>query len=133
MKAYDMVLITHTGKEETLYVTKFMPLNNPLLWRKTLDTGVKVIMAHCDSLGSNPDPDGQSLVKNYKLFLRLMEEPRYEGLLYGDIAAVIEINRIGVSLATMLKRTDLHSRIVYGSDYPSRPSTPLFPRSCLLN
>ena len=134
MQAYGMVLITHTGKEETLYVTKFMPLNNPLLWRRPLEMGLKVIMAHCAGLGSNPDTDAPSrkLVKNYKLFLRLMEEPRYEGRLFGDIAAVTEINRVGISLATLLRRTDLHGHLVYGSDYPLPAINAVIPTELLV-
>lgn len=119
MKEHDMVLLTHTGKEENVPVTKFQPLNNPLLFRKPLDMGVKVLMAHCASKGSDPDLDNnKKQVKSYKLFLRLMEEPQYEGLLFGDISALTQVNRMGEPLKAVLERTELHHRLVHGSDYP---------------
>lgn len=119
MKERDMVLLTHAGKEENVPVLKFQPLNNPLLFRKPLDIGVKVIMAHCASSGSNKDAENHNKrEKNYKLFLRLMEEPRYEKILFADISALTQVNRMGKPLEIMLERTDLHHRLIYGSDYP---------------
>ena len=51
---------------------------------------MKVIVCHCASSGDGVDtdvgPDGPR-VPNVDLFLRLMDDPRYEGLLYGDISA----------------------------------------------
>ena len=119
MKENGMVLLTHVGKEDNVPVTKFQHLNNPLLFRKPLEIGVKVIMAHCASAGTNADldNDGQP-VDNYKLFFRLMDDPRYKGLLFGDISALTQVNRMGKPLATALARTDLHPRLIHGSDYP---------------
>ena len=57
-------------------------------------------------------------VPNFDLFLRLMSEKRYEGLLFADISAMTQYNRIGRPLTTILKREDLHERLVNGSDYP---------------
>jgi len=57
-------------------------------------------------------------VPNFDLFLRLMSEKRYEGLLFADISAMTQYNRIGGPLTTMLQREDLHDRLVNGSDYP---------------
>ena len=47
-----------------------------------------------------------------------MDEPKYAGLLFGEISAMLQFNRMPVPLATLLKRQDLHSRLVNGSDYP---------------
>ena len=47
-----------------------------------------------------------------------MSEQRYEGLLFADISAMTQYNRIGRPLTTMLQREDLHERLVNGSDYP---------------
>lgn len=119
MKEHDMVLLTHTGKEDNVPVTKFQPLNNPLLFRKPLDMGVKVVMAHCASAGKNPDlEDKNKSVENYELFYRLMDEPKYEGLLFGDISALTQVNRMGAPLQTVLERTEHHHRLIHGSDYP---------------
>jgi uncharacterized protein len=113
-----MILLTHTGKEDTMPVAKFQPLNNPLLFRKPLDMGVKVIMAHCASLGSNKDLDNEGVTKNEKLFFRLMEEEKYEGLLYGDISALPITTRSGKVLEKTLRYKYLHHRLINGSDYP---------------
>lgn len=119
MQKNDMVLLTHVGKEDNVPVTKFQPLNNPLLFRKPLEMGVKVIMAHCASSGTNKDIDNDGKpVDNYELFFRLMDEPQYKDLLFGDISAITQVNRMGKPLATALERTDLHSRLLHGSDYP---------------
>lgn len=119
MERLDMVLLTHVGKEDNVPVSKFQPLNNPLLFRKALDMGVKVIMAHCASAGQNKDLDNDGKTEeNYLLFIRLMDEKMYEGQLFGDISAITQVNRMGKPLAAMLERQDLHPRLLHGSDYP---------------
>lgn len=120
MKEYDMVLLSHVGKESAIEVMKFKQYGNPLLLRKPLDMGVKVIAAHCASLGINLDLDSPLKLpaKNFNLFMRLMEEEQYEGLLFADISAMTQLNRMGIPLKTMLERTDLHHRLINGSDYP---------------
>jgi mannonate dehydratase len=50
--------------------------------------------------------------------MRLMDEKRYEGLLFGEISAMTQFNRSGKPLRTMLAREELHERLVNGSDYP---------------
>lgn len=119
MREHDMVLLTHVGREDNVPVTKFQPLNNPLLFRKPLDMGVKVIMAHCASLGSSVDLENNNVqVNDWELFLRLMDEPQYEGKLFGDISALTQVNRMGAPLKAVLERQDLHHRLINGSDYP---------------
>ena len=54
----------------------------------------------------------------FDLFLRMMDEAKYVGLLFGEISAMLQFNRMPVPFATLLKRQDLHSRLVNGSDYP---------------
>ena len=75
---------------------------------------------HCAGLGQNVDLDNKEmkLVHNFDLFMRLMAEKRYEGLVFGEISAMTQFNRIGKPLTTILAREDLHERIVNGSDYP---------------
>jgi hypothetical protein len=55
---------------------------------------------------------------NFALFLRLMDDKRYDGLVFGDISAMTQFNRAGAPLKTIIERTDLHARLVNGSDYP---------------
>ncbi|HET9710722.1 MAG TPA: hypothetical protein VFP64_02535, partial [Pyrinomonadaceae bacterium] len=93
---------------------------NPLLLRRALDHGVRVVVAHCAGLGTNEDLDSKDRkqVDNFDLFLRLMDEKRYEGLVFGEISAMTQFNRVGKPLHTILAREDLHERLVNGSDYP---------------
>lgn len=82
--------------------------------------GVRVIVAHAASLGTCADLDrGQGKTAEcFELFLRLMDDPRYRGLLFGEISAMLQFNRMPRPFATILKRQDLHPRLVNGSDYP---------------
>jgi mannonate dehydratase len=104
-------------------------LNNPLRLRRPLDHGVRVIVAHCASLGENADIDRGSngpRADAFDLFARLMDEPRYDGRLFGDISAVTQANRVGRPLETLLARSDWHRRLINGSDYPLPGVIPLF-------
>lgn len=120
MAELGLVLLSHAGEEKAVESEEDQELGNPLLLRRPLDRGVRVIAAHCASLGENPDLDDpqQPLASSFDLFLRLMEEERYKGLLFGDISALTQTNRMGRPLRTLLERTDLHPRLVNGSDYP---------------
>jgi mannonate dehydratase len=115
----DMVLLTHVGEEQAVESEADQKLGNPLLFRRPLDLGVSVVMAHVASLGTDADLDrfGET-VPSFELFLRLMDEPRYEGRLYGEISAITQVNRLPAPLITLLSRSDLHHRLVNGSDYP---------------
>ncbi len=119
MKELDMVLLTHVGEEKAVKATEDQKLGNPLKFRRALDLGVKIIMAHCASLGDNEDLDhpGQRAT-NFSLFLRLMAEKKYEGQLFGDISAITQVNRLPGPLLEILERPDLQARLINGSDYP---------------
>ncbi|HET6976855.1 MAG TPA: amidohydrolase family protein [Pyrinomonadaceae bacterium] len=119
MKELDLILLSHGGEEKAVEADEDQKLGNPLLLRRALDHGVKVIVAHCAGLGTNEDLDDRDRkqVSNFDLFLRLMDEKRYEGLVFGEISAMTQFNRSG-NLRTMLAREDLHERLVNGSDYP---------------
>lgn len=120
MKELDLILLSHGGEEKAVEAEEDQKLGNPLLLRRALDHGVKVIVAHCAGLGSNEDLDSRDRKQsdNFDLFLRLMDDKRYEGLLFGEISAMTQFNRSGKPLQTMLAREDLHERLVNGSDYP---------------
>jgi uncharacterized protein len=122
-------LLTHAGTELAVHGGQMQDYGNPLRLRRALDHGVRVIVAHCASLGDGTDldrgPDGPG-VSNFALFARLMEEPRYAKQLFGDLAAVGQLLRAGDALRTLLTRRDWHTRLVYGSDYPLPGVMPVF-------
>lgn len=111
-------IISHGGAERAVH-SHLEEYDNPLRLRRALDAGVRVIIAHCASLGEGRDLDapGTPMRSNFALFTRLMEEPRYRDLVTGDISAITQSNRMDVC-AALLERTDWHGRLVYGSDYP---------------
>lgn len=118
MRKHKMVLLTHTGMERSVYSTA-QAYGNPLLLRRPLEYGVKVIMAHCASSGRSADLDHPGVeVDNFDLFLRMMSIERYRGLLFADISAMTQINRIPRPILELIRRPELHDRLVNGSDYP---------------
>ncbi|MCP4521724.1 MAG: amidohydrolase family protein [Cytophagales bacterium] len=119
MKKYNMTLLSHAGHEGAVDAAEDQDYGNPLFLRLPLDHGVRVIMAHCASLGDNVDLDSEKKerVSNIDLFFRMMSNPCYQTLLYADISAITQFNRMEV-LDSILTRTDLHSRLLNGSDYP---------------
>jgi len=120
LKECGMVLLSHTGMEDAVDVCVDQELGNPLLLRAPLDKGVIVIAAHCASEGSAIDLDNpkKKSVLCVDLLLRLMDDEKYNDLLFADISAITGFKRIGYPLTIMLDRKDLHHRIVHGSDYP---------------
>lgn len=126
----DMPLLVHLGEEQAVPGAERHELGNPLFIRSALDRGVRVIAAHCASLGTSPDldadanPDKAPEVRNFDLFRRLMREKRYEGRLFGDISAVTQANREGVVSEIIAERWD--GRLLNGTDYPLPGIMPLF-------
>jgi mannonate dehydratase len=124
---WDIPLLCHCGDEAAVHGTNTQAYGNPLALRRALDQGVKVVIAHCASLGLNDDTDkGQNArkVRNFDLFTRLMDESQYEELLFGDISALPQINRLNM-LETLITRPEWHPRLLYGSDYPLPGIIPL--------
>jgi predicted TIM-barrel fold metal-dependent hydrolase len=125
----DLPLITHAGREAAVAVGELQSLNNPLKLRRALEHGVRVVVAHCASLGEDHDLDrGPSgpMTPSFDLFARLMDDPRYEAKLFGDVSAMTQRNRAGPALAAVIERTDWHARLLNGSDYPLPGVMPLF-------
>ena len=93
--------------------------------------GVRVVAAHCASLGespdldANPDPRRAPRVRNIDLFARLMREPRYAGLLHGDLSAVTQANR-AATVPGILEQAAWHGRLLNGTDYPLPGIMPIF-------
>lgn len=125
----DMPLLVHAGAERAVHGGNTADFGNPLRLRRPLEHGVRIVVAHCASLGQSPDldvgPTGPS-VDSFDLFARMMQEPRYEGLLFGDISAITQVNRVGPALDTAVMREDWHPRLLNGSDYPLPGVLPLF-------
>jgi mannonate dehydratase len=131
LRAADLPLLVHVGEEQAVEGAARHELGNPLFLRHPLDAGVRVIAAHCASLGespdldADPDPSKAPSVRNVDLFARLMDEPRYRGLLFGDLSAVTQANR-AEALPTILEAKRWHGRLLNGSDYPLPGIMPLF-------
>jgi mannonate dehydratase len=125
LAALRMPLITHAGDEQAV-AGHVEDLGNPLRLRRPLDAGVRVVVAHCASLGVGHDLDrgGEPQVSNFDLFARLMDEPRYRANLFADISAITQGNRMGV-IASLLARRDWQDRLLNGSDYPLPGIVPL--------
>lgn len=126
---HKIPLLTHAGHEHAVDAAELQRLGNPLLLRRALDHGVRVIIAHCASLGESTDldrgPHGPE-VPNVELFARLMREPRYEKHLFADISAITQMNRSDATLRRIFTERDWHPRLLNGSDYPLPGIVPLF-------
>lgn len=120
LKRWDMALLSHAGDEQAVDSAHGDGLGNPLKLRRALDRGAKVIVAHCATLGEFEDSDDPARTErsSFDLFLRLMNEPRYEGLVFGEISAICQRNRSTDNIATLLAEKRLHARLVNGSDWP---------------
>jgi uncharacterized protein len=128
LKNLDLPLITHAGKERAVKGAHQQHFGNPLRLRRALDHGVKVIVAHCATMGEDVDLDrGENgpLVEAFTLFERLMEDARYEKNLRADISAVPQTNRVAY-IEKIIERQHWHSRLLNGSDYPLPGVMPLF-------
>lgn len=131
MKLLGMTLIAHSGPEHAIPTNEdnaqWADWGNPLRFRKPLQLGVNVILAHCGHREKIPDLDQEDKeeVLGFHLFLRLAREAHqknlsgeWTGKLFGDLAAVT--NHFGPQF---VKELLMHAheegvRLLYGSDYP---------------
>lgn len=122
-------ILTHAGKERAVHGADRPHFGNPLRLRRALDHGVRIVVAHCATMGEDVDldrgADGPSM-PSFDLFARLMDDPRYADRLFGDISAITQVNRAGPYLHRILQRADWHARLLNGSDYPLPGIMPLF-------
>jgi uncharacterized protein len=129
LKTLDLPLISHAGEERAVLGRDAHDYGNPLRLRRALDAGVRVVIAHCASMGSDRDldqgPNGP-YVDSFLLFSRMMEERRHEKNLFGDISAMTQINRAGPALKRVIEDESWHARLLNGSDYPLPGVMPLF-------
>ena len=119
LRQNQMILLTHVGEELAVSSDKRdQALGNPLLFRRALDQGLKMIMAHAGSLGQSMDNSSGKWIDNFELFMQMMDTPDYRDNLFGDISAITQFNRLPGPLKQLLERSDIHDRLVNGSDYP---------------
>ena len=106
MAELGMPLLAHTGGEHTVPVIN-AALADPKLLRFPLECGVTVIAAHCGTRSGAFDRD---YFDDWAAMLR--EFPN----LYGDISAMVSLNRCG-RLHECLG-SEISPRILHGSDFP---------------
>jgi hypothetical protein len=99
-------LLAHTGGEHTVPIVN-AAFADPKLLRFPLECGVTVIAAHCGTSSGAFDHD---YFDDWTAMLR--EFPN----LYGDISAMVSLNRCG-HLRDCL-RDEIALRVVHGSDFP---------------
>jgi mannonate dehydratase len=119
-------LIAHAGLERAVLGREAHDFGNPLRLRRALDAGVRVVIAHCASMGEDRDldrgPNGP-YVDSFSLFVRVFE--KYPSC-YGDISAMTQANRAGPALARVVEERGWHARLLNGSDYPLPGVMPIF-------
>ena len=126
LKKHDLPIIAHAGEERAVLGREAHDFGNPLRLRRALEAGVRVVVAHCASLGEDRDLDrGASgpYVESFALFQRVFE--KYPNC-YGDIAAMTQVNRAGPALARVVESEAWHARLLNGSDYPLPGVMPIF-------
>ena len=126
----DLPLLTHGGDELAAEGGDHQAYGDPRRLERALERGVRVIVAHAASLGGVVDIRKQGAIetelRNFRLFMQLMREPAFEGLLFGDLSAVTQVNRAPEALQALLEAEDIHDRLLNGSDYPLTGIVPLF-------
>ena len=135
MRRLNLPLLTHGGHELAAQGGGHQEFGNPLLLRRALENGVRVIVAHCASLGAAIDfhehSESEAASRNFQAFMHLMREPAYEDLVFGDLSAITQVNRAPEALKRLLLAEDIHHRLLNGSDYPLTGILPLFSRAQL--
>jgi mannonate dehydratase len=120
----NMPIISHGGEEKSVHGANQQPFGNPLRLRRALDAGVRVVIAHCATLGSDLDEQGK-IARNFDIFANLMADKQWHRQLFGDISAVVLRNRDVDVIKTLLTETAWHGRLLNGSDYPLPGVLPL--------
>lgn len=123
---HGLPLIAHAGEERAVLGREAHDFGNPLRLRRALEAGVRVVIAHCASIGEDRDLDrGPSgpYVDSFSLFVRVFE--KYASA-YGDISAMTQVNRAGAALARVVENERWHARLLNGSDYPLPGVMPIF-------
>ncbi len=107
MAKHKLPLLSHVGYEFSLW-GKDQSVGDPARVRMALDEGVTVIAAHGASYG---------LFFYEKYWNTLLELTRKYPNFYWDASALTLQNRVGM-LLKIRNHPELHSRMVFGTDYP---------------
>ena len=131
MRELGMTIIAHAGPEHTIPTNEdnreWVDWGNPLRFRKPLQMGVNVILAHCGHKDMILDLDHPELIEvpGYQLFIRLAREAHqknqngeWQGKLFGDLAAVTTHYGPDFIEQLLLHANEEGIRLIYGSDYP---------------
>jgi len=119
-------LLVHTGDERAVWNAAGAELGNPQRLEPALEEGATVVALHCASLGECADRTrGGARRSAFELFVELLARAPGPGRLFGEISAVTLLNRGAKPLEVLLERTDLHERLLDGSDYPLVALDPL--------
>jgi mannonate dehydratase len=122
----DLPLVSHGGLERAVLGREAHDFGNPLRLRRALEAGVRVVVAHCASMGEDRDLDrGENgpYVDSFSLFVRVFEK---FNTCYGDISAMTQVNRAGPALVRVIEEQGWHARLLNGSDYPLPGVMPIF-------
>lgn len=134
MAKHDLPLISHGGEERAVEGAHRPAFGNVLKLRRPLERGLRVVVAHCASMGRDIDldrgPNGAEL-ECFQLFERLMATREFEGRLFGDISALPQTNRY-LYLERVLRHQEWAGRLLNGSDYPLPGVFPLFSVNALV-
>ncbi|HEY5896219.1 MAG TPA: hypothetical protein VIV54_01560 [Burkholderiales bacterium] len=112
----NLPLISHGGLERAVLGGDWAQYGRPSRLRRALDAGVRVVVAHCASIGD----------EDFAEFASLMAEKRYEKNLFADLSAITQLNRAGPALARVLEEEAWHARLLNGSDYPLPGVMPIY-------
>ncbi len=121
VKRWDMTILSHVGIEKSVESGEvYQSYGNPLLLKKPLDMGVKIIAAHCASKGEFKDLENNGeLQPGHKLLFRLLNRDKYDNVLRVDMSATVTGDRLDGAILDMLAAPlEIQKRFVYGSDYP---------------
>ncbi len=110
-----IALLVHSGDEQAMAIAG-QEFGDPRRLVAPLETGVTVIAAHVASLGAR---DGRS---NFEHLLELF--PRWPNL-FADTSALTLFTRWRV-LREVAEHTEIHARLIHGSDFPLPPAASLF-------
>ncbi len=122
----DLPLIVHCGEERAVLGAEQHDFGNPLRMRRALEAGVRVVIAHCASMGEDRDLDQGAngpYVDSFSLFVRVFEKFNNA---HGDISAMTQVNRAGPALSRVIEESGWHARLLNGSDYPLPGVMPIF-------
>ena len=129
-------LVVHCGEEKAVPGAEREALGNPLAMRAPLAQGRACHRRALRLAGprdATTERPSRPEVPAFDLFVRLMDEPAHQGLLFGDLSAVFQRNRKPGVWQAVLRRRDWHTRLLHGSDHPLPGLMPLFSLPALVN